>query len=792
MWTARPMNTEATAVPRFTTSFIGREREVAELVDGLRSRRFVCLTGPGGVGKTRLTARCIPSSGPLFEHGVVWVDAVGIVASSDLRVRVADAVGVRDAKAASPETLKNALRGRRTLLVLDGCEGLDDSSRIFIEALLDSSDTLSILATTRRALHVDGGVVVLLAPLTVPPSEYELAGALVRVEDIARYEAIRLLVDRARLVRPHYELTSTNARSVVALCRRLDGLPLAIELAASWVRAMSVDQIIRRMETSPDFPRAGTSNIAPRHRTLTSLIAGTFELCTPREQALWARMSVFSESFDLTAVEAVCSGPPLDKADLLDAIASLVDQSVVVVDDNSGDSRYRLLRLTREYGSTKLQDAEEIRSRHLQHFDKLMSGYVEHWSGPGEIGLLSNLRADYGNITDAIEEGLRRSETADASARMATDLWGFWFATGRLTEGRSILDRVIGSSRLRATSVERIRALYYNSYLSLLQDDAASAHALHAAASVSGTGQGHDGLNKGLRLELDVLIGLSLEIDLVPTESLATAISIFEQADDPRASTMFMDAVSISVLFAALDGQSDYAQELGARGLAVSKRKKDIIWRAYIEYSLGVDAWVQQSFRTAHKRALFGLRTSPDQLLVTHCIELLAWCASSQANFPLAARLFGAADRRWDKAGGQFSGFTGLSRVRDECLTVVRRALKREEFAGEYRSGYRMTVEEVAEIDAETYDKTGAARHKQDASPLTSREQEVANLIAEGLSNREIARTLTISPRTAESHVDHILTKLDVSSRTQIAAWVLSRHRAERRTSYDRTGGVRE
>lgn len=162
------------------------------------------------------------------------------------------------------------------------------------------------------------------------------------------------------------------------------------------------------------------------------------------------------------------------------------------------------------------------------------------------------------------------------------------------------------------------------------------------------------------------------------------------------------------------------------------------------------------------------------------------------SQLPLAARLFGAADRRWDKAGGQFSGFTGLSRVRDECLTVVRRGLKREEFAGEYRSGYRMTVDEVAAIDAETYDKTGAVRHLHAASPLTSREQEVANLVAEGLSNREIARTLTISPRTAESHVDHILTKLDVSSRTQIAAWVLSRHRAEGRTFYDRMGDGRE
>ncbi|MFI8566434.1 LuxR C-terminal-related transcriptional regulator [Rhodococcus sp. NPDC078407] len=520
------------------------------------------------------------------------------------------------------------------------------------------------------------------------------------------------------------------------------------------------------------------------------MIAGTFGLCTDREQALWARMSVFSESFDLFAVEAVCGGPPLEKTDLLDTIASLVDQSVVVVDDTPGDSRYRLLRLTREYGSSKLLDADETHARHRDHFDELMADYVGRWSGPGELGLLSNLRADYANITDAIELGLGRAETAQASARMAADLWGFWFSTGRLTEGRSILDHVIESPFLSTPSIERIRALYSNAYLSLLQDDAACARELHSAASALDDGLGNDALNRGLRLELGMMIGLALEEDLDPTGDMAVAMSIFEQADDPRAPTMFMDAVSISVLFAALSGRSDYAQKLGSRGLAVSKRRRDVIWRAYIEYSLGVDAWVQQSFHAAQKRALFGLSTSPDQLLVTHCIELLAWCASSQANFALAARLFGAADRRWDQVGGQFSGFTGLSRVRDECLTLVRRSQNSEEFSAEYRTGHRMTVDDVAAIGTEAYYKTDAIHHQDEPSPLTNREEEVARLIAEGLSNREIARTLTISPRTAESHVDHILTKLSVSSRTQIAAWVLGRRSAEttRKLSTPRSG----
>ena len=318
------MSTRLTSFPQYSTSFVGRESDLAELVARVGTTRFVSLTGPGGVGKTRLISQCLPALGRLFEHGATTVDAVALETSTDLRARIADAVGVRDPDAATEEMLANALRGRRTLLILDGCEGLDDGSRLLIEELLASSRTLSILVATRRALHLDGGLVLVLAPLTVPSAEYEPRSTSALDSDIAQYEAVQLFVDRARLVRPQFELAPTNVQPVAALCRRLDGLPLAIELAASWVRALSVDQIIQRMETSSDFPRAGTSYVAPRHRTLSSLVAGTFDLCTREEQILWARMSVFSESFDLTAVEGVCRGAPLDETDLLDIIAALV------------------------------------------------------------------------------------------------------------------------------------------------------------------------------------------------------------------------------------------------------------------------------------------------------------------------------------------------------------------------------------------------------------------------------------------------------------------------------------
>ena len=545
-----------------------------------------------------------------------------------------------------------------------------------------------------------------------------------------------------------------------------------------------MDQIIHRMETSADFPRAGHATVAPRHRTLSSLVAGTFDLCTAEEQTLWERMTVFRESFDLPAVETVCGGIPLDQTDLLDTIASLVDQSVVVVDDTSGDSRYRLLRLTREYGGTKLgnDDADDVRARHRDHFDKLMWEYAQRSSGPGEIRLLSQIRSDYANIVAAIDWGLRQPQTATASARMAGDLWCFWFATGRLTEGRSVLDRVAAATQVDSTTVELVRALYFNSYLSVLQGDIRSARQLHDIAAARRPGEESDFLCRGLKLQVDAMICMALVDDSDPSASLEQAIETYAQGEDPRTAVMFLDAIGVAVLLAALRGDTAGAKELGARGLAASDEHKDVIWRAYIEYALGVDAWVQRSFDEARKGALAALETSPDQLLVTHCVELLAWCASSQDDFALAARLFGAADRRWRQIGGHFSGFRGLSEHRDRCLAATRRGQSPEAFDAEYGSGHQPSVESIAAATVQRQDLNSATavRTGYRASPLTSREHEVAVLMAQGLSNREIAKRLTISPRTAESHVDHILTKLNLANRTQVVAWMLGRQQPGR------------
>ena len=761
-------------LPRFSTTFIGRERETEDLARLVRANRFVGLVGPGGVGKTRLATVVAHLLSDECSDGTVAADLASSVTPDEVCAAIAGAIGMRDAHSATLSALIAALRDRNTLLLLDSCERLDPDCLLLLQDLLEASDKLAILATSRRALHVDGGLVMTLPTLPVPPTESEIREAGISAADIAPYAAVQLFVERARLVRREFAVTDDNARSVATLCRRLDGLPLAIELAASWVRVLSVDQIVERMHETLEFPRAGMGSIAPRHRTLSSLVAGTYVLCKPEERLLWSRMTVFHGTFDINAVEAVCGTPPLDRTDLLDTVAALVDQSVVVVDDIAGQSRYRLLRITRDYAADLLEDRDLFIERHRIHFVGIVEAFTARWPGPGQLRLLNQLQLDYPNILVAIDSGLHHPDTAPASIRMAADLWNLWFASGRLTEGRTVLRRVVASPIADAQSVGHVRALYVNSYLCVLQGELRSARKLHEVATAT-LGARDDPLNRAMSYQVEAMIQMGEEN---PTESAALldqAIETYAELDDPRARVLYMDAIGVAVLLAALTNDSVRANELGQRGLTACDEYGDVLWRGYIDYALGVNTWMERRYDAARAAALTALTSSPDELLVTHCIELLAWCGAREKHYESGARLFANADRRWNHLGGYFSGFRAIAWHRDRCLDETKQALGEELFNRAYSEGASLGLASlVDEAQALAAPESLPSRGIEERSQLTNRELEVAHLLAEGLSNREIAEALTISPRTAESHVDHILTKLNLPNRTQVATWMLA------------------
>lgn len=757
------------AFPRYLTSFVGRGQDVEELSRLVGDARFVCLVGLGGVGKTRLAAVVAERVSERFTHGVIAVDVEGVSTPTVMCDRIAAALRLREGQAPASDAIARVLRGRRVLLILDGCEALDDASALVLQQLLESTGQLSILATSRRMLRIHGAYHASVLPLPVPPVEEASTWSLAMAEGSA---AVRLFVDRARLVTPAFLLTERNVGAVGTLCQRLEGLPLAIELAASWVRALSVDEIVERLEGSHRFLARRTETVPQRHRSLDGLVADTFSLCSHDEQVLWRRMAVFDGSFNLAAVEAVCGSPPLDSDGVLETLGDLVDGSVLTVEHIGDRSRYRLPRIARDYVRARDGEMEAVEERHHAHFATVVEAATQGWSGPGHLALLDELRLDYANIVQAIESGFRHPHLARTSMRMATDMWPMWIMLGRLSAGRRLLRQAAGTATAAAHPTERAVALSAAAYVCVLQGEIHEARELNSAASPARD----PSLGAALSLEVAAMIEMSVGRWDACAKLLDRAVDLYGQLDDPRSAVLLIGALGLSVTAAALRGDSARAQTLGSHALSICDEHGDVVWRGYVLYGLGIDAWRQGDYAGAFEVTRKAL-TSSDELLIAHCVELLAWCAASAgADHDRAARLFGAAHRRWSYLGGPFSGFSSISQHHEQWTAATRAELGAS-YQDAHREGAALTwteiMDEVAALGVDL--SAGGTTTPEPKGPLTSREFEVAGLIARGLSNRAIAAALGISIRTAESHVDHILTKLQVPNRTRVAGWFLQR-----------------
>jgi non-specific serine/threonine protein kinase len=711
------------------------------------------------MGKTRLTVEAMPLVESEFADGARFVDLTEVVAPESLVAHLAVAMGMRDGASVDLPLLMEFAADLSVLIVLDSCEWLDTDCLLVLQDLLLAASGISLLATSRRAMAVDGGRVITVPPLTSPRL------AVTDPEQLVRFEAVELFLDRVRLVRPDYRLTEQQGPSVAALCERVDGVPLAIELAASWVRALAVDQIVDRMDVQPDFPRSKSTN--PRHQTLQALTAGSYDLCTGQEKLLWSRLTVFEGSFELTAAERICAGAPLERTSLLDMMASLVDQSVIVVDDAGTHARYRLLRMMREFGRRQLPSEElpDLRSRHLTYYDQALRSTNRDLDYANDDDRLARMGLDYTNTAAAITHAMADAATASIGLSMAAELLYYWFASGHLTVGRALLRSTIASTDSTAAPLELGQALCVNAYLAVLQNELRSAAKLVESASSIDELQS-DPYGRGLYTHVSALVALNQGRVDIAQSALDEAIAVYSVLDDDRSRIYLMDAFGVAVVVSALAGDCERALQLGNRGLDLCESVGDRRWRGYLEYSLAVDRWVQRDIDTAVDLGLKVLSYSRDQLLAAHCVELLAWCAEFRGQHVKAARLFGAAEQAWRFLGGMLSGFTPLKEHRTAAFQACRAHLGEDAFQLEYRSG----------AADRSWDSVLALVHEDVPAPradalaaLTRREREVAELVAEGLSNREIAKRFTISQRTVETHVEHILAKLALDNRTMVA-----------------------
>jgi predicted ATPase len=444
----------ASNVPRPLTSFVGRQQEIAGLTRLLAENRLVTLTGAGGCGKTRLSLEVAAQQAQqagAYPDGAWLVEVAPVADGAQLPHAVAVALGIVEDPAQSPVAqLTRELKPRRLLLVLDNCEHLIDACAQFSWALLQSCPGVTVLATSRQALGVAGEAVWHVAPFPVPA-----VAAATSAQAVAGNDAVRLFVERAALSAPGFALSDTNAPSVVAICRRLDGIPLAIELAAARVRVLSPAQIAARLNDRFRLLIGGSRTAPARHQTLRTLVEWSYQLLTPPERTLFRRLSVLVGAWLLEAAEAVGSGPDLPATDVLDLLTGLVDKSLVVVQPDESDEagtssevRYRILETLREYGRGLAQqegELDRLRRRHAASFLVIAERAEQHLGGPEQAHWLDRLDRVHGNLRAALRWSLEGGRAATA-LRLAGAVRWFWQMRGYLSEGQRWLEQALAQS----------------------------------------------------------------------------------------------------------------------------------------------------------------------------------------------------------------------------------------------------------------------------------------------------------------------------------------------------------
>ncbi|WP_154676152.1 LuxR C-terminal-related transcriptional regulator [Amycolatopsis benzoatilytica] len=758
------------------TSFVGRRRTMALLESEVRACRLVSVTGPGGVGKTRTALTAAERA--RFSGGTRVVELASVTHPAQVASAVATALGVPDqSNRDATDRVIGHLAGADALLVLDNCEHVLEAAATLVLRLLDALPGLRVLATSREPLGIRGERVHLLAPLAVPEeSDASGAGALDHVP------AVQLLLDRAQDVLPGFTVTAENRAAVVALCRRLDGLPLAIELAAVRLRSLSVSQIVARLDRRFSLLAGHAPGADPRQRSLRALIDWSHDLCGPDERLLWQRMSVFPAAVDLETAERVCGFGELDGERLFDALDGLVGKSVVVADRRGEQVRYRQFVTLREYGAELLESAGEadlLRRRHRDHFTARAALCVRRWCGPDQASDLSRLREDDAHLLAALAWSAETPGEAPAGARLACLLRYHWIAGGFLSNGRRWLERLL--PLLEPGTADRGEALWATAWVALIQGDRAVAGSyLDECAAIA------DSLNdRNLRGHVRLWRAL---LNLFAGE-LDAAVSLYQEAIEIHQATgdtgLVLTASFQLAMAQAYAGRPEEAlatcSSVIARASAVGER-----WnRAYAHWAAAIShlhlGQVTEA-RTAITAAMRIEQDFRDGVCTALCTEISAWVAASSGHAADAAALEGVAASVWSRLGTSLRAFgphatedgrTHARRV-DEQLGPAAAAIRQEYAQIALSDAVRIGLDLVIRQSGKAVPSRPAAAGVRTVpdSVLTSRETEIAVLIARGHTNKAIAEQLTISPRTVDGHVERILRKLDCASRSQIASWV--------------------
>ncbi|MEQ4723986.1 AAA family ATPase [Nonomuraea sp. B19D2] len=646
----------------------------------LGQARLLTLTGVGGVGKTRLALRAAELLRDTYQDGVEVVELATLETGDLLEPAVATALGLRGGRPDLMTVLLDYLSGRRMLLVLDNCEHLSAVCAPFVDRLLRAAPRVQVLATSRQTLQVYGEQVLRVAPLPIPTP-----GATLR--EIARQDSVRLFLERAAGAVPGFTLHPGNMAAVARLVQRLEGIPLAIELAAVRLRTLPLEQLTRELDERLDVLAAGDPAALPRHQTLRATIDWSFCLCSPGERRLWARLGMFPGGADLETAEAVCAGEGIDRLDVLDHLAGLVDKSVLIRDG----LRYRMPESLRTYGCEQVPPSElrQLRRRYVDHYRKLVEEERVDQMVPEQLERFLRLQRELPNIRVALETCMSEPGLAPVGVGAATAMWCFWLLAGSLTEGRYWLER--GLEQVPEDHPVRAAGLWADSMLAIRQGDlVAGMPRLHAAIALARAAGDQRLLAYTLRtkgvaafLARDAPRGFAL---------VREALALHHAIDD-------LDGIMFGLYVGATYGSNEDPRQSAAYGeelLGLCERQHALVFRAYAHLALGVAWWNLGDSRRAEALVTTATEVTGginDRWCLTQCLEVLAWIAGAREQHDRAAELLGAAHAMWQAVGASPEWMSHHAAWHERCTRQARHALGGPTFTAAFREGARLGSE---------------------------------------------------------------------------------------------------
>ena len=694
-----------------------------------------------------------------------------------LSAAVAEALGLQAAdRPWDVEALADYIAHRSALLVLDNCEHLVSAVGDLVKGLRATCPNVKFLLTSRRPLGLSGEDVIVVPPLSVP-GEVTVAAP----DAIAHYEAVHLFVDRATSARADFRVSSDNAVAVAGLCRDLEGMPLAIELAAARVRVMSPEEIRDSLAERLRVLNVGYRDSDERHRSLRACVEWSYHLCTDPEQRFWARSSVFAGGYDLKAAAAVCVADDLPAGEILDLISGLVDQSIIIAEDAGvGRTRYRMLTDIGQFGRERAEKDGELdgmQERHATWCAELVSQFGTEAAGVLQPDWLRQLRLEEANLRAALGYLAGSPEGAAAGLVMATKLDLYWSACGLLDEARHWLELALATGA--GTPQERALAMAVAARFAVLQHDRIRARELVEEGTEVATAV-DDTQARGLLLVPAAMLAVWDGTPTAAADQADMAVTLLRTVSNLPGELMALFVAGVCHGFAgnSMEAAARHHQCIARADEVGERHMKALAVAGLGEHKLAAG-------RLPEATALFGeaivlKRELGDRMGIAVGLDSLGRVAIAAGRGERAAVLLGAAESIWDAVGMSETGNPfALAPTRSDGLQQARKLLGKQRFRELFRRGSQLSLDDIIPFALEAKDDADPPPPAPASpSPLTRREIEVADLVAEGMSNPEIAARLVISVRTAQGHVENILRKLGFNSRSRIAAWVTERRLA--------------